>query len=344
MLNGIRDLQNNILKNALFVIDRTEDSFTAATVFDISAKISAELKLNSNDIYHRVFRISDSNIGIRASLYFEKQMLDKYITNKSKLQYTVDCINRFEIYLTEQRFFDDYEAFLHDGPFHHLTSWRFISDAAMEYGLFDNPTTRNKWTVDKVKNNVAQYICNKLGNHIAEALIEQFESDVKAADLNISVHLSDNIDVSGIRQVFNTFVVAYIFRIIMDGVTAVFTVLSIFFFTENLNSRSFRDKIAKVVYKQVMEKKEGLIWCILTKFKEIQLSRLQEIRKPLNDILIETAGRPESRNEMDCFYHELKIIASRYVACILFNIKSIVTDHVKFIFSHSNEFCLMIQF
>ncbi|CAC5386663.1 unnamed protein product [Mytilus coruscus] len=330
MLNGIRNLPNNILENALFVIDRSGDSLTAASVFDISEKITAEMKLHSNDIYHRVFRISDSNIGIRASLYFEKQMLDRYRTNKSRLQHTVRCLSRFEIYLTEKEFFEDYETFLHDGPFHYQNSWRFIRDAAKVYQWDGTPTTRNKWTVDKAKNDVAHYICDKFGNHIAEALIEHFESDLKAADLDISNYLSSNIDVSGIRQAFFTFVVFYLFEMIYEGVKTVLAVVTTFIFPENLNSWSFRYNVADKVHDQIMEKRLSLIRGILGKFRDLQFSRLQEIRRHLNHILRVTVGRPESRNEMDCYYHELKMIASR-------------RDHILAIGYDGGKFCVYVQ-
>lgn len=317
MLNGIRNLPNDILENTLFVIDRSGDSFTATSVYDVSEKITAELKLNTNDIYHRVFRISDSNIGIRASLYFEKQLLYRYRTIKSKLQHTVFCLSRFVIFQTKKELFDEYETFLHNRPFHYQNSWKFISDAALEYRWDGDPMTRNKWTVDKAKNDIAHYICDNFGNHIAEALIEKFESDLKAKDLGISNYLLANIDVSGIRQAFFTFIVFHLFEMIFEGIIAVLTVVRTFIFTENLNNRSFRYKIANNVYDQIMKKRESLISCIVKKFWELHLHRINETRTALNSILIETASLPESRNEMDCYYHELKMIASRYVVCIL---------------------------
>lgn len=305
------------METVLFAIDRSDDSFNLETVLEISEKIAAELKLNSNDIYHRIFRLFDSNIGIRASLYFEKQLLNRYINKKPELQFTIECMNRFEKELDSQKFFDDYKFFLDENIFHEENSLKFIRDAAIQFFLEGSQTTRYESVVDRVKTELVHYICQKLGNQIAETLIEKFKSDVTAADLNLSDNLTDNIDVSGIRQTFYSFVVSYIPKMILERVTAVITVLKTFIFAENLNSISFRHKIADNVYQQIMANKEGLIWCILTKFKELQMPRLQQIKKSLNDLISLTEGRLESRNETDCFYHELKIIATRYVVYIL---------------------------
>lgn len=319
MLNGIRALPNELLENVLFAIDLSDDPLTIETVFKISEKITAELKLNSNDIYHRLFRLSDSNIGVRASLYLEKQLLNRYIAKTPELQNTVECINRFEKDLESLSFYDDYWKILDERLLQEQNCLQFVRDAAMEYPLEGSPTTRSKWKVDTVKNNVVRHICAALGNHIAESLIEKFKSDVTAADLNISDNLNDNIDVSGVRQVFYSFVVSYILKMIFDGVTALLTVFTTFIFAENLNSTSFRHKIANKVNEQIMANKDGIIWCILTKFKDLQLPRLQEIHKSLNDLLSVTAGWSMSCNEMDCSYHELKIIATRYFVYIFFN-------------------------
>ncbi|CAG2213352.1 unnamed protein product [Mytilus edulis] len=172
-------------------------------------------------------------------------------------------------------------------------------------------TTRSKWTVDRVKKNITNYICERLGNIISKSLIQKLESDFKAADLDISQFLFDNTDISGIRQAIYEFTVRYMVEQILKGVKAVVTVVITFLFTENLNSRSFRDKIAHTVHEQITENKEGLIWSILAKFKDLQLPILQEIKGSVFEILIQTADPLECRTEMDCYYHELKIVASR---------------------------------
>lgn len=311
MLNGLRELQNEYIEHILFVIDQPENSLTATTFRNLSEEITTELKQGSTDICHRLFCRHNSHFGIRASLYLEKQMLSNYETTKSKLKQTYEAITRLENNLLTNSYFDDYRGVLNDVPFHHRLSLVFMTAAAREYQWGGSSTTRNKWKVDEVRDNVTRHICERLGNQIAESLIEKFKSDVKSFDTEIADYLFRNIDVSNIRQAVYEYVILHIIEQIWEGVKAVVTVVSTFIFTEDLNSYSFRDKVAQTVHVQIMAKKTEMMRTILDKFKKLQLPKLQEMIKPLNEIVKATAVPLETRNAVDCFYHELKIISKR---------------------------------
>lgn len=184
MINDIFDLTNDTLDNVLFAIDQDEDLFTTRTFVDLSEKIAAHLKLDSKNICHRLFRLYDKNIGIRASLYLERQILNRYRIINSQVQGKFERIERIVIDLKSQSYFDSYAKCLEEGP-------------------FDDSLQFNK------------------------------------------------------------------------------------------------------------KNKEGLIWFILAKFKDLQLPLFEEIKGALYDILVQTVDPIECRSEMDSFYHELKIVASR---------------------------------
>lgn len=330
MLNGLRDLPNEYIEHILFVIDQPADSLTATASQNLSDEISAELKVGSTDICHRLFCRHNSDIGIRASLYLEKQMLSNYETTKSKLKQTYEAITRLENNISTNRYFDEYRGVLNDVPFNYRLSLGFMTTAAREYQWGGSSTTRNKWKVDEVRDNIARHICERLGNQIAESLIEKFKSDVKSLDTEIADYLFKNIDVSNIRQAVYEFVIFQIIEQIWEGVKAVVTVVSTFLFTEDLNSYSFRDKVAQTVHVQIMAKKNEIMRIILDKFKTLQLPKIQEMIKPLNEIVKATAVPLESRNAVDCFYHELKMTSKR-------------SEHIQAIGYDEGNFCVYIE-
>lgn len=336
MLNGLRELHDEYIENILFVIDQPIDSLTTTSFHNLSEEISAELKLESNDIYHRLLCRHTNDIGIRASLYLEKQMLNKYETSKLKLLQTLDGIKRVYTDLTTKSNFDEYKRVLNEGPLEYYSSQYFIKHAARDYIWPGGSRTRNKWTVDKVKENVARHICERLGDKIAESLIDKFKSDVKSSDLYIAGYLFQHIDVSDIRQAVYEFAILHMIEMIWEGVKAVVTIVSTFLFAENLDSSSFRDKVADKVHEQIMHKKDEIILSTLDKFKMLQLPKLGAMMQSLNEILMATLGRLESRNFKDCFYHELKVTSKRLVLYILFYYYlSIVTQWKNYFHNHN---------
>lgn len=168
MINDIFDLTNDTLDNVLFAIDQDEDLFTTRTFVDLSEKIAAHLKLDSKNICHRLFRLYDKNIGIRASLYLERQILNRYRIINSQVQGKFERIERIVIDLKSQSYFDSYAKCLEEGPFD--GSLQFMINAAREYPWVYMETTRNKWTVDRIKTDITLFICETLGKCISKFL------------------------------------------------------------------------------------------------------------------------------------------------------------------------------
>lgn len=306
-LRTIGALPNKYKEQCLFVT--CNQSFSSEQLRVLSEMIALELnfELQLNGIFHRLFPYHSREIPIRLSLYLEKQLLKRLKNDQISIIHQLETVAEN---IFNARYLSRYEAELRDGPMESTTCYGIIETASISFHLEGDDFTRNKWTVDEVKKQIAGHICEELGKCLETTLVQKFRSDLNQMNLNFAPYILRTINVVDVKQTFYRFIVVQIFTYIWHGFIQMFSVVSTFVFGESLNSRSFRIKLAYNVHLQIMKHKSKILSDVAEQFKTVLQKHLIEIKNKTVEVALklDELGAPNIR---DCFYHELRAVAKR---------------------------------
>lgn len=246
-----------------------------------------------NTIFNRLFTIESSEISVRISLFFEKNLLDKFplkIIDTGFLEKT----------LTTLEFKEKLTAILSN-------SRQFMRRKTLECPLDEGLTDRLPLEIQICKNKVKNYVCECLSQDIAITLEDHLKKHLRANNIDFDDGFDNimnrlirrlNISISSIPIIFEPEIVA---------VSTASAKVSDMMFSVNVMDASFRHSIADNLHESIMTQIDEIIPNILQRLDEVFFKKVIKLCKVLN-----VFGR---RNQRDVSFHAYKTITERFV-CI----------------------------